>query len=143
MTISFTVSGITPAPQGSKRHLGHGVLVEASTRVKPWRQAVTTAALEARRAAGLHGLVEGPCSVSVVFSFQRPRSHYGRRGLRPGAPLWKASRPDLDKLTRSTLDGLSQALIRDDAQVVTLTAAKRYCGEDEVPGCLIPHGDGA
>ena len=33
---SLFVPGI-PAPQGSKRHVGHGVMVESSARVKSWR----------------------------------------------------------------------------------------------------------
>ena len=35
----FTVHGL-PAPQGSKRHVGKGVMVESSKYVKPWREAV-------------------------------------------------------------------------------------------------------
>ena len=29
-----------PAPQGSKRHVGHGILVESSKKLRPWRDAV-------------------------------------------------------------------------------------------------------
>jgi Holliday junction resolvase RusA-like endonuclease len=39
----ITVFG-QPAPQGSKRHVGHGVMVESSKKVKPWRQDVVAAA---------------------------------------------------------------------------------------------------
>jgi hypothetical protein len=34
------------APQGSKRHLGNGVMIESSQRVKPFRQDVKFAAAE-------------------------------------------------------------------------------------------------
>ena len=34
----------TPAPQGSKRHVGHGRMIEQSKRVKPWRNDVKAAA---------------------------------------------------------------------------------------------------
>lgn len=142
--ISFSVHGITPAPQGSKRHVGHGVLIESSPQVKPWRQAVSAAALDARRQTGLQSLLDGPCTLSVVFRFPRPKGHYGKSGLRPSAPLWKATKPDLDKCLRSTADALSQVLIRDDSQIVALSAAKRWVAEDETPGCtitLIPHLD--
>lgn len=33
--IGFHVIGL-PAPQGSKKHVGHGVMVESSKKVKPW-----------------------------------------------------------------------------------------------------------
>jgi len=45
MNYSFTVWGIA-APQGSKRHVGNGVMLESSDRVRPWRQDVRFAALE-------------------------------------------------------------------------------------------------
>ena len=46
-----------------------------------------------------------------------------------------------DKLCRSTLDGISAgaggALLRDDSQVVSLHASKRYCSIGERPGALL------
>ena len=33
----------TPAPQGSKRHVGRGIMVESSRLVGPWREAVKAA----------------------------------------------------------------------------------------------------
>ena len=36
--IEIKVIGL-PAPQGSKRHVGHGVMIESSNNVKPWREA--------------------------------------------------------------------------------------------------------
>jgi hypothetical protein len=41
--VCFTVYEL-PAPQGSKRHVGNGRMIESSTKVKPWRQAVIAAA---------------------------------------------------------------------------------------------------
>ena len=38
----------TAAPQGSKRHVGNGVMLESSKRLRPWRQDVRFAALEKR-----------------------------------------------------------------------------------------------
>ena len=139
--ITFNVIG-TPAPQGSKRHVGHGVMVESSPNVKPWRQAIAAAALEARTTAGINTLLDCPCTLSVVFRFTRPKGHYGAKGLRPSAPIWKASKPDTDKLARATLDALTSVLYRDDSQIVSLSASKRWATDDEPPGCtitLIPH----
>ncbi len=143
--ITFTVAGTLPAPQGSKRHVGHGVLIESSPNVKPWRQAVSAAALDARRRHGIHEPLRSPCTLSVVFLFPRPKGHYGTRGIRPSAPRWKTTRPDLDKLIRSTADALTSVLLFDDSQMVSICASKRYCLPDEIPGCLvtlIPHVDG-
>jgi Holliday junction resolvase RusA-like endonuclease len=114
-------------------------MVESSKRVKPWRSEVMTAALAAYDGP----LIEGAVSVSVVFMFARPKGHFGKKGLRPSAPQYLTSHSagDLDKLLRSTLDGLSAGaggtLLRDDSQVVSLTASKRYCVGEERPGAIV------
>jgi Holliday junction resolvase RusA-like endonuclease len=120
----IVVHGV-PAPQGSKRHVGHGVMVESSKKVKPWRQDVVAAALTASEDAAVHDDVpfDGPLAARMVFTFARPQSHYrtGRnaRLLRDGAPCQPCSAPDLSKLARSTEDALTTAGIwRDDSRVV-------------------------
>lgn len=128
----------TPAPQGSKRHVGHGVMVESSKKVKPWRAAVTAEAAQ-------HEPLHGPVALTLTFYLPRPRGHY-RTGkyaheLRDSAPRDPAVKPDLDKLLRSTLDALTDAgLIDDDARVYSLTARKRYADDAERPGALITIG---
>lgn len=123
-----------PAPQGSKRHVGRGVLVESSAKVAPWRAVVTHAAAETVRAAAGWDLGRlDPIEVLLVFTIARPASHYrtGKRSheIRDTAPEHPATRPDLDKLIRSTLDGLVDggALV-DDARVVDVHAVKTYPG---------------
>lgn len=132
-----------PAPQGSKRHVGRGILVESSQRVKPWRADVR----EALRAAAP---ISGPVAISFVFYFARPASHYGTGRnagvLKVGAPARPTSRRlgDVDKLCRSTLDAITSAgVIADDDEVVELFASKRYVDEASDPqgerrtGCLL------
>jgi len=132
--IELSVLGLDPAPQGSKRHVGGGRLIESSKRVKPWRAAVAHEA----RLAGQQ--VAGPCAVELDFRFTRPRSHHKANGeLRASAPRFcVVKRNDLDKCCRSTLDGLVDGgLLADDCLVVLLFASKRYCRADEQPGALI------
>lgn len=135
--ITFNVLGI-PAPQGSKRPLGMSktgrvLMIESSAKVKPWRMAVSAAAADLDLP-----LIAGPVAISLDFRFLRPRGHYTTKGaLRASAPLTMAKRPDLDKLVRSTFDGLQNALLREDSQVVQLNAAKRFCYSEEKPGALI------
>jgi crossover junction endodeoxyribonuclease RusA len=127
--LSFTVYG-TPAPQGSKRHVGNGVMIEMSKRVKPWRADVREAALSALdhaewdRGARVLG-------VAITFTMPRPRFHFrtGRfaHELRPDAPVLVGVKPDLDKLVRSTLDALASAgAYADDARVAQLYVRKLY-----------------
>jgi crossover junction endodeoxyribonuclease RusA len=134
-SLTFVVYGL-PAPQGSKRSLGNGILVESSKAVKPWRQDVKHAAL-ACLPPGWDTTT--PVSISVVFRFKRPQGQIGKRGLKPSAPIHctSARAGDIDKLQRSTLDALTGVAFDDDRQVVTVNASKRYCLGDEPQGALI------
>ena len=63
--LTITVHG-TPAPQGSKRHVGNGVMVESSKKVKPWRQDVKHAALEVIQPAGICGSCDAGLPMSCT-----------------------------------------------------------------------------
>jgi len=125
--VTVTVLG-TPAPQGSKKSLGNGRMVESSKRVKPWRQSVAYAA-QALQVEPTTAAVR----VEIDFKFFRPLSHM-RTGknydqVKASAPLWPVSRAvgDLDKLCRATFDGLvDSGVIADDSQIVELVATKTY-----------------
>lgn len=134
--VSFAVFG-TPAPQGSKRHVGNGVMVESSKAVKPWREAVKHAALATEST-----MLRQAVGVEVVFYLKRPQGHYGTGRnaavLKGTAPAHPKVKPDLDKLVRSTLDALSDAgMWDDDCQVTDLSVFKRYCHRDRAPGATI------
>lgn len=151
---TITVYGL-PAPQGSKRHVGNGVMIESSKKVKPWRQDVKHAALTAMELPGaVLGSVQlhrppydGPLAVSMVFTFDRPKGHYrtGRNAhlLRDAAPSRPYGMPDLSKIVRSTEDALTGIVWADDARVVEyVRLGKFYAGTDEadvlaVPGAVI------
>lgn len=124
----------SPAPQGSKRFLGtytgadgrtHAKLVEHVKAVKPWRQNVEAAALEAmdfgRRAA-----LDGPLVASMVFTLPKPTSAPKKR------VTFADKKPDLSKLCRSTEDALKTGGVwKDDARVVGYVKLwKVFPGED-------------
>lgn len=132
----------TPAPQGSKKYVGRGVMVESSKKVAPWREAVVT---QAQR-DGLAGQrLDGPLVASMAFYFPRPKGHFGTGRnadvLKPGAPARPTGAPDLSKLIRSTEDALTQAaVIVDDARIVSFghDTGKYYCDNAHpIPGALI------
>ena len=132
--IQLAVNGIEPAPQGSKRHVGGGRMIEASKRVKPWRSAVAAEAMEVGEQ------ISSACAVSIVFRFRRPKAHFKTNGeLRETAPRHCiVKRNDVDKCVRSTLDGMVQGeLLVDDCLVVSVNAEKRYCVGAEPPGAVI------
>ena len=132
-----------PAPQGSKRSLGNGVMIESSKRGKPWRQDVKLDSRDQYKGQP----IAGPVFVEITFYLPRPQAHY-RTGkfagqLKPTAPTHSTScaQGDIDKLVRSTLDGLSAkaggCVIQDDSLVVRLTCEKRYVTDTEGCGAYI------
>ena len=134
---TITVHGV-PAPQGSKKAYvrnGRAILVESSSKVKPWRQAIQAATHNIPR----HNEA---VTVTVTFLMPRPKQHYGTRQgqpyLKPTAPTYVTTKPDIDKLVRSTLDGLTDSgVLSDDNIVAVLTAKKRYVKDGEEPGAVI------
>ena len=121
--VELNVYGV-PAPQGSKRHVGHGIMVESSKKVKPWREAV-----KAAYPIPGSGIV-GACSVVVTFWVPAPKN--AKAGDLP------AKRPDLDKLLRSTMDALADVgAFEDDSRVVRMVAEKRYACAGRIPGAHI------
>lgn len=139
--LTFTVHG-TPAPQGSKnayrnQHTGRIQQVESSKNVKPWREAVKHAAIDAilhREGTGdPFAILGGPVYVETTFTFARPKNHYrtGRNAelLRDSAPSFPISRGrnDIEKLVRATRDAMTDAGVWvDDSQVVDERNRKVY-----------------
>jgi crossover junction endodeoxyribonuclease RusA len=120
--IVFEVEG-TPRPQGSKRHVGRGIMVESSKHVAEWRSWVRLCAANAFK--GLHPLV-GAVQVNITFYFDRPQAHSTKKGLRTNAPTYKVSKPDIDKLLRAVLDAMTGICFADDSQVVAIYCTKKF-----------------
>ena len=132
-----------PGAQGSKTLTRYGSLIESSKKVQPWRQDIRHAALDAYKKDPIDCAV----SVSIEFIFPRPKGHFGtgrnKDKLKPSAPQFLTSHAsgDIDKLCRSTLDGLSVTsggtVLKDDSLVISLSAHKRYSKGEELPGAII------
>jgi Holliday junction resolvase RusA-like endonuclease len=71
--------------------------------------------------------VRVPVDVTIVFRIARPGGHWAKRGgVKPSAPTAPHSKPDIDKLARSTLDSLTGIVFDDDSRIVRLTLDKVY-----------------
>lgn len=135
--ISVFVSGI-PVPQGSMRGFvrnGRAVITSDNGKLRSWRQEVSDAL---HTAVAAQGGFAGPVECRLEFTFLRPASHYGSRGLRPSAPQVPDRKPDLDKTIRACLDAGTVARVwEDDSRVVTIRATKRYAADGAEPGVWI------
>jgi len=120
--VEFFIPGI-PVQQGSKSGFSRvgstsvQMTDQNAKNLKPWRHTVATHADRG---------ITFDCPVSVELTFVMPK---------PKKPRWStpAVKPDIDKLERAMLDGLTDGgLIADDARVVRLLAVLEYA-EDNNP----------
>lgn len=128
----------TPAPKGSARAFFKAgmkraiVVKDNDAKQKGWDLNVRTQALAAM---GEHpdgpAFVDVALAVTLVFRLTRPKGHWSPKGgLKPSAPARPATKPDIDKLARSTLDALTGLVFDDDSRIVKLSVRKEYA----IPG---------
>lgn len=125
--LSFFVPGV-PKPQGSKRSLGRGIMVESCKTLKPWRE---TVALVAHNAMEGREPLTGPISVYLDFVMPRPKATPKKE------QPWATKRPDIDKLARAVLDALTGVVIKDDSQVICLDLSKSIAYPTQHAGVYI------
>jgi Holliday junction resolvase RusA-like endonuclease len=138
--VTFVVRGIAQ-PKGSARAFVPRTWANEAVRrgVAP-RAVITTdnpggklwerlVAVQAQRAAR-DGFFVGPVVVTITIRLPRPVSL--KRAIRH-----HMTKPDLDKLVRAILDGLTGVLFDDDKQVVDLHARKCYADTGTAPSARI------
>jgi crossover junction endodeoxyribonuclease RusA len=142
--ISFFVPGLC-ATKGSWRPItskttGKVFLVDSCKRSRPWAALIADAAREAGATVSRDAV-----ALDRTFWLQRPKSHYGAKGLRPSAPLFPTHKPDVDKLDRCLFDALTGVAYADDAQVIGGVQYKLFADEGHPPGLSVtlrePKGD--
>lgn len=122
--IRYSIEG-TPRPQGSKRHVGGGIMIESSKYVKEWRAFARMKAVDAMRESER---IAKPSAVklTVLFGFDRPKTHIKKGVCRIDAPVYHTARPDSDKLLRALLDSMSEIVFEDDSQVAVIVVEKVF-----------------
>ena len=139
MEISFFVAGI-PQPAGSKRgfynrKINRVIITDDNPKSRDWKTSVAQVASEAVNGMGP---LTVPLKARFDFVFPRPKGHYrsGKNAntLRDSAPQFPGVRPDTTKCIRGFEDALTGIVWKDDAQIVTQIATKRY---GPIPGCTI------
>ncbi len=98
--------------------------------LEAWQELVFVQALSERNRQGMRVIARpGACAVSLVFVMPRPAGHWTAAGALTAdgrTRMLPSVKPDFDKLTRAVLDGLSRALVEDDAQVCVGHVSKAY-----------------
>jgi Holliday junction resolvase RusA-like endonuclease len=118
LVCEFVVLG-KAASRGSKRpvrnkHTGRICLIDGKNSYKYMDsiRKAATAAMQGRPP------VDGPVKLEWVAMFQRPKSHYSSKGLKPSAPRHYLQTPDCSKIVRGVEDSLTGIVYLDDKQIV-------------------------
>lgn len=145
MSLTFVAFG-RPIPQGSHIRTRYG-LRDSNPELKPWRQTVACAAIEAALLNDV-GIIRHAVHVRADFFFARPKAHYrsGKNShlLRDEAPAFPTGRGhgDLDKQQRGIGDALvDSGVLADDSLIVHWCSRKHWAAEGtaslSTPGVLV------
>ena len=120
-----------PRPRAAR--IGNNIRIYNPPTADAWRLAVELAATEAARDQGWEQLTE-PAELKVVFWMPRPKAHYRANGeLKPAAPLYCHTKPDLSNLLKGTEDALERSGVIKGAQlIVAIETVKLYGPESAV-----------
>jgi hypothetical protein len=145
--LRFWVPGL-PAPKGSPQVVTKGKggvplpfprVVADTKATKQWQSAVATSSLYAMRGRKLWS--GDSCCLVAVFAFESPATRYGTGRnageLKPSARVAVCVKPDVDKLVRTTLDGMCGIVFDDDSRVVCASAWKTYAPKGQPIGASI------
>ena len=128
--VEFKVMGEL-VPQGSTRAFitksGRPIITHSNRNLKEWRKRIATEA-QARRPPQWD--MDSAILINLDFFMPRPKSLSKK-------VTEDVKRPDIDKLIRAVLDGLTGIFYSDDSQVVHLFASKKYVERFATPGVTI------
>jgi Holliday junction resolvase RusA-like endonuclease len=122
LKLQFTVFG-KPEPQGSTRAFmvkGRPIITSSNKKLKSWRQELSRAAMSAccDSEPDVWPLEKRlPVQVALHFFFKPPQKFKLNQ---------KTTRPDVDKLMRAVLDGMSGIVYEDDSQVAHAQISKTF-----------------
>jgi Holliday junction resolvase RusA-like endonuclease len=124
VVLNFTVYG-RAQPQGSTRAFipkgwSRAIITSDNPRLKSWRQELARAAMAACCDAEMDEFpvtVRVPLQVALRFYFSRPKKVNCQH---------KTTRPDVDKLMRAALDGMTGIVYHDDSQVSHAMVSKEF-----------------
>ena len=126
-----------PCSKCKRQDRGFPYVINANDKTKLWEKSLRGAA---RVTMMKDEKIEGAVRAELVFFMERPKNHHvaGDRS-RPikekfADVIFHTSKPDVDKLARTVLDGLTGICFGDDATVFQMPAIKYY---GPVPGVLL------
>lgn len=127
MILELHIPGV-PAAKGSFRVFrnkatGAPIVAKDSPATESWQRTCKWFAEQLMRRPGMQR-IDGPVGVKAALVL--PRAKMTKRGLLRSTRWAPDVAPDVDKLLRTTLDGLNKILFEDDCRIVRLETCKVY-----------------
>lgn len=123
------------------RSVGVTVTDQGGKELYAWGDLSFIRAVSARNAAGARLIAKpGCCEVTLVFVMERPGGHWNAAGALTAegrSRVMPSVKPDLDKLARAVIDGLTRALVEDDGQIVVAQLAEVYASYNGWTGVTV------
>lgn len=117
MSIYFTINE-KPVAKARPRTGRFGIYTPQKT--KQFEQIV---ALKFKSKYPNHKLIDYPISLEIVFYYPPPK-HWSQE--KKYSLCCKATKPDIDNLIKSVLDGMNNVVYTDDKLIYKITASKYY-----------------
>lgn len=130
--ISFVINAIPIAkgrPRFSRSHGTKNVVAYTPKRTKDYEKQVLDAAKP-----HIPKTITDPSHIYIKVIFPRPKRLEAKK--HPDGLIPHDKRPDIDNLAKAVMDGIGP-LIKDDALITKMTAAKYYCERGGQPRTLV------
>lgn len=138
ISITFFVDAV-PVPKGRPRFKSLGKFVQTYTDTKT-RDFEALIAEHARDAMGDMEPLETPLKVFLYFTLPIPTSASKKaKEALLDAPHTK--KPDIDNLCKSVLDGMADIVFKNDGQIASLHATKRYGNHGSINVLVMENND--
>jgi len=99
--------------------------------VPEYEKKIEETVLEEAKRQGLNFPLDEPLGVEATFWFDKPKSEQRKKTLYQR--MWKYTKPDLDNITKSTMDGIENAILVNDSRVCLTFLRKIYNAHGEHP----------
>jgi len=129
MNIKLTVLG-EPSAQPRHRHytMGSGNQLHVQTYDPATKAKETFASILQQDAPETP--IDEPMMLEINFFMRRPKGHYGTGKnigrVKPNAPEWCSTKPDIDNLVKFVQDALNKIFYRDDSLICQIISRKLY-----------------
>ena len=129
MTVSF-IFNVKPKPKQSTLFgKGH---CRTDPKIEAFERTIKILAKIQFKQQGFKKPMSGAvCIEKLKYTYTRPKNHYNSKGLlKPKAPKYKITRPDLDNLTKPILDALNKTVFNDDNQIFLIENISKVFGTE-------------